>query len=503
MTRATPDDIARSVNDVYKSFPARLRPDIRPNGALEWTILAGFVLQSVEDEHLNCVSAGVGMKCLPASRIPLHGDMLHDTHAEILAKRGLAKWILNELSSIEAGNSSAYLDYSEHNEQKTHTTRTPKHSFKAGVQVYLYISALPCGDASMAHTADSQDAQEAAYYSAIPALRGFDGVAGAAGAASAASEATATSVTRGRMDYTKRGSIRTKPGRADAGSTNSLSCSDKLATYTLLGVQGGLLANIMQPVYIHNIVIGGVSSVDGEGRQKYLSECHRSLYLRVEESVRESAKESAQASPSRLDTPTDHLHLHLHLHRPVIAFTEVRFCHAKEEVEARARASSSQDANEHPHPPVLPAMHCANYVAGDSPLQTELVIGGLKNGNFRRRGGGPYWWKYRSRLCRLDLMRHYLSLECVKGVKSVKKGERERESDVKSGKEDDADDNTNPTYFQLKHSEASNTYRRLKHLLRTPPSLFSEWIVTHPKHAHFDSEGRINSDGNRQQRKVK
>lgn len=139
-------------------------------------------------------------------------QMLHDTHAEILAKRGLAKWILNELSSIEAGNSSAYLDYSEHNEhneQNTHTTRTPKHSFKAGVQVYLYISALPCGDASMAHTADSQDAQEAAYYSAIPSLRGFDGVAGAAGAAS---EATATSVTRGRMDYTKRGSIRTKPG---------------------------------------------------------------------------------------------------------------------------------------------------------------------------------------------------------------------------------------------------------------------------------------------------
>lgn len=44
------------------------------------TILAGFVLQSVEDEHLNCVSAGVGMKCLPASRIPLHGDVgVHDT----------------------------------------------------------------------------------------------------------------------------------------------------------------------------------------------------------------------------------------------------------------------------------------------------------------------------------------------------------------------------------------------------------------------------------------
>lgn len=49
--------------------------------------------------------------------------------------------------------------------------------------------------------------------------------------------------------------------------------------------------------------------------------------------------------------------------------------------------------------------------------------------------------------------------------------------------------NANPTYYDLKHTEAACTYHSLKAIIRTRPSAFSDWIVTDPKHAQFDKEG--------------
>jgi hypothetical protein len=63
---------------------------------------------------------------------------------------------------------------------------------------------------------------------------------------------------RGRNGYDNFGAIRTKPGRADSTPTISLSCSDKIAGWTVLGLQGALLENLFDPVYLSGIVIGGV-----------------------------------------------------------------------------------------------------------------------------------------------------------------------------------------------------------------------------------------------------
>ncbi|PPD79405.1 hypothetical protein GOBAR_DD23675 [Gossypium barbadense] len=73
------------------------------------------------------------------------------------------------------------------------------------------------------------------------------------------------------------GLVQRKPGRGD--TTLSVSCSDKIARWNVVGVQGALLSYFLRPVYLHSVTVG---------RSPYVSEdvclvkqLKRSLFERV------------------------------------------------------------------------------------------------------------------------------------------------------------------------------------------------------------------------------
>lgn len=128
MVDDSPDHVASLVLATYSKL--NFKP---PSG--QFTILAAFVLRTTD--QLKIVSLGTGSKCLPAERLPKAGDALHDSHAEVLARRGAIRWLLEEIARVcpeDADYASPWLTRGADGLFMLHET----------VQLDMYISTVPC-----------------------------------------------------------------------------------------------------------------------------------------------------------------------------------------------------------------------------------------------------------------------------------------------------------------------------------------------------------------------
>lgn len=290
--------------------------------------------------QMRVVAIGTGTKCLGGSKRSPTGDLLNDSHAEVIARRAFMAWVYQQLHhaaqqpqqqgpspatdarrslpceqpacqpppchAAPAGSSRGQV-HSKQQPAFTWSPQTRKFVLRPGVQFAMYVSQPPCGDASIFGAAAGGGPQQAQEEEAPPVgaptaaakgqqqqaigrtgakvLRplGAADVAQAAAAAAAAtvghelaqpaqqeqvavvpSVPTAQDVEAGPQQL---GVLRRKPGKGDP--TLSLSCSDKLARWACLGLQGSLLCSLLQePLYLSMLVVsvpGGSSS--GEQQQ--------------------------------------------------------------------------------------------------------------------------------------------------------------------------------------------------------------------------------------------
>ncbi|KAJ2716454.1 hypothetical protein H4R19_000638 [Coemansia spiralis] len=218
------DRISKCVLERYRALPKRGKPASKGGGKQEWTVLAGIVVEDTSSDSLECVALGTGLKCLHRKQLSRFGDRVHDSHAEIVARRAFCAYLAGELrsptSSVLVGAAGS-----------------GTHRLRDGLRIHLYTSQCPCGDASVSTPPDSDDRP--------------------GGCGSKRRRVEASTDTRGHQDPTALGILRTKPGRTDAVPTLSMSCSDKIARWNVLGVQGSLLALHIAPIYLNSVVIGG------------------------------------------------------------------------------------------------------------------------------------------------------------------------------------------------------------------------------------------------------
>jgi len=297
------EKIARLCLDKFKKLPKQGKPT-----AGQWTVLAGLVLEY--ENRLHLISLATGTKCLSGEERwkATKGTILNDSHAEILVRRGFLYWLLLQFKLKEEGGESPFVIKVGGEEPPAGDKEPPiggveppagdkeppvggedppagasgeellegKFELRAGVRFHLYSSHPPCGDASIFNIHEQPESngtertdagdvnqnigdplaitpKQTTDENKEPPLKKLKLDTNRTGA---------KCVLGGKTDpegegvqYHSTGPIRTKPGRGDR--TLSLSCSDKILKWNVLGIQGSLLSMLVkEPIFLSSIIIG-------------------------------------------------------------------------------------------------------------------------------------------------------------------------------------------------------------------------------------------------------
>ena len=131
--------VAQTCYDFYKkTIPLKCRPV-----SAEWTTLASILLETNNQTSLKVLCLTTGTKCLSEKQLPVDGTLVHDSHAEVLARRCFIRYMLNEIVRLQAEPKSFKSETLEFAES---TTSDGQRSFsvRPGVKFILFISHTPC-----------------------------------------------------------------------------------------------------------------------------------------------------------------------------------------------------------------------------------------------------------------------------------------------------------------------------------------------------------------------
>lgn len=245
----------------YDHFNHSLTKKGKPQSGREWTILAAVLIQIAAGNNTSCyvASMGTGSKCVGQGKLSRNGDILHDSHAEVLARRAFLRFLYSNLNEVYSGKESKLFDL-DPTSKKCH--------LKKGVSVLFFSSHTPCGDGSIIPKSEwVDDSSTELQMTSECTMKPFNKTEDLEPPRKRLKEddvyRTGAKCVKGgpqdpRLPGTEHhvaGVLRTKPGRGD--QTLSMSCSDKLAKWNILGIQGSLIMNFLEtPIFISRIILG-------------------------------------------------------------------------------------------------------------------------------------------------------------------------------------------------------------------------------------------------------
>lgn len=193
-------------------------------------VLAAILLYDNDEDELTVVSLGTGNRCITGDHLCVEGTVLNDSHAEIIAKRGFKRYMCEEISRAQTRRGSKILM-----QTSSGTLKVMSH-----LSFHLYISTAPCGDGAVFTRADPEDTGR----NHAPIFRNRQ------------HGLLRSKVENGEGTIPTDDIPQTLDGIRRGQRLRTMSCSDKICRWNVLGLQGALLSQFLEPIYLSSITLG-------------------------------------------------------------------------------------------------------------------------------------------------------------------------------------------------------------------------------------------------------
>lgn len=199
-------------------------------------VLAGIVMtKNSQSDTAQVISVSTGTKCINGEYISIGGAVVNDCHAEIISRRCLMVFVYQQLGLLFDPTTA------EDSIFEICPNQPGVFKLKSGVEFHLYINTAPCGDARIFSPHEEEtNVDKHPNRKARGQLR------------------TKIESGEGTIPVKNSDGIQTWDGIIQGQRLLTMSCSDKVARWNVLGVQGALLASLIQPIYLSSIVLGSL-----------------------------------------------------------------------------------------------------------------------------------------------------------------------------------------------------------------------------------------------------
>ncbi|CAK7311520.1 Double-stranded RNA-specific adenosine deaminase [Vulpes lagopus] len=227
------DQIAMLSHRCFNALTNSFQPSL-----LGRKILAAVIMKKASDDLGVVVSLGTGNRCVKGDSLSLKGETVNDCHAEIISRRGFIRFLYSELMKYNPQTAKESIFEPAKGGEKL--------QIKKSVSFHLYISTAPCGDGALFDKSCSDRAVESTDSRHYPVFEN----------PKQGKLRTKVENGEGTIPVESSDIVPTWDGIRLGERLRTMSCSDKILRWNVLGLQGALLTHFLQPVYLKSVTLG-------------------------------------------------------------------------------------------------------------------------------------------------------------------------------------------------------------------------------------------------------
>ncbi|XP_043081725.1 double-stranded RNA-specific editase B2 [Puntigrus tetrazona] len=200
--------------------------------------LAGIVMtRGLDLRQAQVVALSTGTKCINGEYISDQGLVVNDCHAEITTRRALLRFLYSQLE-LHLSKRKEDWEQSIFVRHKDSCLR-----LRENVLFHMYISTSPCGDGRV----NSPYEITSDLHSNRHLVKKFH-----------SHLRTKIESGEGTLPVKSTGPVQTWDGVLQGERLITMSCTDKISRWNVLGLQGALLSHFVEPVYLYSLTVGSL-----------------------------------------------------------------------------------------------------------------------------------------------------------------------------------------------------------------------------------------------------